>query len=439
MKLTTTQVPIHDLTPHPSNVRQGNITMIAQSLTQHGQYRPIVVQKSTSYILAGNHTYKAALSLGWDEIAANVIDVDDDTATRILLMDNRANDVATYDELGLAAVLKMLLDTEKQLEGTGFTEEDMNALLGIEPPKEELDGDPDEIVEPQQQFSRKADIYLLGRHRLMVGDSTDPTDVAELMDGNKADLVWTDPPYNVAVSGKAGEILNDDMSSAAFREFIRKAYDRYVESMKPGAVIYVAHGETERAAFADEFVKAGLKLSQVLIWVKQSATLSRQDFNWQHEPILYGWLEGEGHFFFGDFTKTTVIDDDGKIDLDKLKKEELLTIVKEHHASHPSTVIRQDRPTKSELHPTMKPVALVERMIEWSSEPGDLVLDLFGGSGTTLIAAHTMSRTAYLMELDPHYADVICLRFQRLTGIKPVNARTGEEIDFTTVDFIEKR
>jgi DNA modification methylase len=438
MKLTTTQVPLSNLIPHPSNVRQGNIQLIAQSLTQHGQYRPIVVQKSTKYILAGNHTYKAAMSLGWDEIAANVIDVDDDAATRILLMDNRANDVASYDELGLASVLKMLLDTEKQLEGTGFTEDDLNALLGIEPPKEELNGDPDEVIEPQQRFSHKADIYLLGRHRLMVGDSLDQDDVAELMDGEKADLVWTDPPYNVAIKGAAGEIMNDNMSDESFRTFIRAAYDRLVESMKPGAVIYVAHADSNRVPFTDEFVKAGLKLSQVLIWVKQSATLSRQDFNWQHEPILYGWLEGEGHFFIGDYTRTTVIDDDAKIDLDKLKKEELLAIVKEHHADHPSTVIRHDRPTKSGYHPTMKPVALVERMIEWSSEPGDIVLDLFGGSGSTLIAAHTTSRKAYLMELDPHYADVICLRFQRLTGIKPINARTGEEIDFTTIDFIEK-
>jgi hypothetical protein len=164
--------------------------------------------------------------------------------------------------------------------------------------------------------------------------------------------------------------------------------------------------------------------------VKQTATLSRQDFNWRHEPILYGWREGAGHYYCNDFTQTTVIDDDHEID--KMKREDLVELVKELQSYMNSTVIKHDRPTKSDLHPTMKPVALVAKMIEWSSRPAEIVLDLFGGSGSTLIAAHMTNRTAYMMELDPHFCDVICTRWQNQTGVKPIAESTGQEHDFGT-------
>ena len=244
------------------------------------------------------------------------------------------------------------------------------------------------------------------------------------MDGKLADLVWTDPPYNVAVEGKAGKIMNDDMGSGEFRDFLRSVYASYYAVMRAGAVIYVAHGESERAAFTDCMVEAGLKLSQVLIWVKQSATLSRQDFNWQHEPILYGWKEGAGHYFCGNFTLTTVIDDD--VDLKSMKKEQLIDMINEIRNKASGTIIRHNRPTKSDLHPTMKPVALVERMIEWSSNPGEIVLDLFGGSGSTLIAAQKANRQARLMELDPKFVGVIVKRWQEFTGKQAIHAETGK-------------
>jgi len=430
MKLRTEQVPVSQLQTHPRNVRQGNVDLIAESLKTHGQYRPIVVQKSTNYILAGNHTWKAAQSLNWADIAVTYVDVDDEEALRILLVDNRANDVASYDESGLGNILRELLDTEKQLEGTGFYKTDLDDLLEKlgETPKPDLLGDPDEIPNYAPAKTVPGDVWLLGDHRLMCGDSTSPTDVATLMNGELADMVWTDPPYNVAVDGAAGTILNDDMDSGAFRTFVQGFYASFQQAMRPGAVIYLSHGESERATFTDCMTDAGFKLAEVLIWVKGHATLSRQDFNWQHEPILYGWKEGAGHYFCGDFTRTTVIDDE--TDLAKMTKDQLVELAREL-AGH-TTIIRHDRPTKSELHPTMKPVALVERMINWSSKPGWLVLDLFGGSGSTLIAAHAQSRRANLMELDPKFCDVICTRFQTLTGIKPIAASTGNEHDFIT-------
>lgn len=309
------------------------------------------------------------------------------------------------------------------LELTGFNQDELASLMAPEP----TDGliDEDEVPSiPEQPKSQRGDVWLLGEHRLMCGDSTQADDLAKLMDGDKADLVWTDPPYNVAVDGKAGKIMNDDMSKSEFRKFLQAVYARYFENMREGAVIYVAHGESERAAFSDCLVEAGLKLSEVLIWVKQSGTLSRQDFNWKHEPILYGWKEGKGHHFCGDFTLTTVIDDD--LDIDKMKKDELVAMLKQIKEQMPTTIVRHDRPTKSDLHPTMKPVSLVQRMVEWSSMDGWIVLDLFGGSGSTLIACQKSNRKARLMELDPKFVDVIVKRWQDFTGKIATHAETGK-------------
>ena len=194
-----------------------------------------------------------------------------------------------------------------------------------------------------------------------------------------------------------------------------------------GGVIYIAHADSERVNFTREFVAAGFKLSQVLIWVKQSATLSRQDFNWQHEPILYGWKEGESHHFCRDFTLTTVIDDERLPE--NLSKEELVALVNQYRDTMPGTAIRYNRPTKSELHPTMKPVGLVERMIRWSSRPGDIVMDVFGGSGSTLIACEKTDRRARLVELDPKFCDVIIKRWQSLTGQHAVHQTSGKTFE----------
>ena len=258
----------------------------------------------------------------------------------------------------------------------------------------------------------------------MCGDSTSVDAVKTLMDGQLADMVWTDPPYNVAIKGKAGTIMNDDMADSAFAQFLFEMYTAMYTSMQPGAVIYVAHADSERANFTQQFLAAKFKLAQVLIWVKQSATLSRQDFNWQHEPILYGWKPGAGHYFCGDFCLTTVIDDD--VDIRKMTKPQLLEMVNELRTEHKTTVLRHNRPTKSDLHPTMKPVALVERMITWSSKPGETVLDIFGGSGSTLIACEKIHRASRLMELDPKYCDVIVKRWEAFTGKQATHAVTGK-------------
>lgn len=242
-------------------------------------------------------------------------------------------------------------------------------------------------------------------------------------------MVFTDPPYNVAIEGKAGKIANDDMSDGDFKTFMSLVYSNLYLCCRPGAVVYVAHADSERVTFTDEFVRAGFKLSQVLIWAKHSATLSRQDFNWRHEPILYGWKEGAGHYWCEDYANNTVTDDSDDIDYKKMDKPALIAEIRriKHHDG--STVIKYDRPTVSDLHPTMKPVGLVEKTIGWSSKPGWVVLDLFGGGGSTLIAAHKNGRIARLMEFDPKFCDVIVKRWQAFTDQQATLAADGRTFD----------
>jgi DNA modification methylase len=309
------------------------------------------------------------------------------------------------------------------LELTGFTLDEIDALTPEEIPPGLTDEDavPELPIEP---VTKLGDVWLCGNHRVMCGDSTSVDAVDKLMDGNKADMVWTDPPYNVAIEGIAGKIMNDDMDNESFKTFLSDVYACYFMTLKAGGVIYVAHADSERANFTQCYKESGLKLSQVLIWVKQSGTLSRQDFNWQHEPILYGWKEGAAHYFCGDFTRTTIIDDD--IDLKKMTKPQLQELVNSYRTEQKTTALRENRPSRSELHPTMKPVNLVQRMIEWSSVQKDVVLDLFGGSGSTLMACVNAGRYARLMELDPKYCDVIVKRWQDFTGQQATLESTGE-------------
>ena len=406
-------IPIDSIQPHPRNVRQGDVGAISESLKLHGQYRPIVVQKSTGHILAGNHTYKAARALKWKQIAATYVDVTDDQAVRILLMDNRANDLASYDDPALADILKQLMETEQRLEGTGFDPDDLEQLLR-DIDAEQLPtvmGDPDDVPEDVPAKTVPGDVWLLGRHRLRCGDSTSPSDMDALMNGKQADIVWTDPPYGVAIVGgnraetpeerlaKGGKTIdNDALDKPALTQFLRDSLGNAAEHTKPGGVWYVA------APSGDLFQCFSIPLTDLgiwrhtLVWVKDSLVMGRADYHYRHEAIFYGWKPGAAH--------------------------------KQPPDRKQDTVWEIARPKRNAEHPTMKPVALIERAINNSSNYGDVVLDPFGGSGTTLIAAEQTNRTAYLMELDPHYCDVICARFQKATGIKPIAEATGNEHDF---------
>lgn len=401
-------VRISDLKHYSKNARQGDLTVIKESLQRHGQYRPVVVRTGSNEILAGNHTVMAARELGWMHIAATFIDVDDDEAARIVLIDNRSNDLADYDDTALAELLASL---DGDLAGTGYTLDDYDDLIdalndadlaGLDT---DLLGDPDDAPElPVEPRSKPGDVFQLGRHRVICGDSTSPEVLAKLIDGAPADLLWTDPPYGVEYVGKTDDALTIQNDGAEDLDaLLQAAFKTALAGLKPGAPVYVAHSDTRRISFETALTDNGYLVRQNLIWVKNTLVMGRSDYHYKHEPILYGFTpDGEGRLgrggerWYGDHKQTTVIE--------------------------------VDKPQRNGLHPTMKPTELILANLANSLRPGGLVLDMFGGSGSTLIAAHQHGSSARLIELDPRYVDVICMRYQQLTGDIPV--LEGEPVDF---------
>lgn len=263
------------------------------------------------------------------------------------------------------------------------------------------------------------DVWELGRHRLMCGDSTKEADVAKLMGGEQTDLLLTDPPCNVDYQGGTKDkmkIANDNMDDVAFVGFLTAAFNCAIQAMRPGAAFYVWHADSKGYEFRTALKEVGLTLRETLIWVKNALVLGRQDYQWRHEPCLYGWKDGAAHYFVDDRSQSTVIEDAG-VDYRKLKKDELLKLVLQlTDVSVPNTVIYEDKPTKNDIHPTMKPVKLMARLIKNSTKQEQLVLDLFGGSGSTLIACEQINRKCFTMEYDPKYCDAILDRWEKLTG-----------------------
>lgn len=405
-------IPINELHTHPSNVRQGDVGAISESLKTHGQYRTIVYQQSTKRILAGNHTYKAAVALGWTHIAATPVICDDQQALRILLTDNKANDLATYDEPELIELLKELAATADGLEGTLFDGDELDSLIA-EQGFFELPADVDDVPENVPAVSKLGDVWLLGEHRVMCGDSTDGDTVSKLMNDKKADMVFTDPPYGVniqekdmaqaAIRGRRKDgkgVMNDNLTANNLYPFLHQAFTVGKEHTKAGGCWYVASPPGDlMMQFGNALNNLGLARHS-FVWVKDSLVMGRADYHYRHEVIFYGWKEGAAH--------------------------------QEPPDRKQDSVWEIARPKRSPEHPTMKPVELIVKAINNSSLRNQIVLDLFGGSGSTLIAAQETNRIAYLMELDPHYVDVICARYQKHTGIEPILESTNTAHNFLT-------
>ena len=324
-----------------------------------------------------------------------------------------------WDDDLLRQLLDELYQTGMDMDLTGFDQKELDELLKLG--KDENLGDEEAIVgPPAEPFVQKGDLWACGDHRIICGDSTSIADIDRLMMGEKADLVVTDPPYGVSYETKAGKIENDNLSDAAFEKFLSDVFAVMNHALKPGGCFYVYHadGGTLGGIFRNTINNTkGLLLKQCLIWVKNSATLCRSDYNYQHEPIIYGWKEGAAHYYDGDFTRTSVVDDD--IDFNRLDKKALISAINELRNRVPSTVIRVEKPAKNEIHPTCKPVRLFERNIYASSRPGEIVLDLFCGSGTILISSRKTKRRARAVELSPNYLEASLQRYWEYCNEEP--------------------
>lgn len=416
-----------ELQAYHRNPRRGDVSAIAESLNVRGQYRPIVVNVGTHTgrpfeILAGNHTWLAARQLKWPTIQATTVDVTDDEAAQIVVADNRLADLGDYDQDVLAQVLASI----ETPVGLGFTASDvarMIAGLGDEPVALTGVDDVDESV-PVEPVSSPGDVWNLGPHVVWCGDATDTLGVARLLGdaGMVPDAVWTDPPYGVDYVGGTKDALtirNDSLEG--LEAILEGAFRTVVRCCRPGAPVYVAHADTARVLFEGKLRGSGVLVRQNLIWVKDALVLGHADYHYRHEPILFGTVpDGEdddhggvlygfvpgasgrlgrgGSWWFGDNRQTTVW--------------------------------QVGKPKRNAAHPTMKPVDLIRGQLRNSLPGGGVVLDLFAGSGSTMIAAHHLKSRAALVELDPRYVDAICRRWEQHTGVAPVLARTGEVVSF---------
>lgn len=376
--------PIKSIRPYEKNPRRNDeaVDAVAASIKEFGWQQPIVVDRD-GVIIAGHTRYKAAKKLKCDTVPVVVADdLTEDQVKAYRLADNKTGELAEWDFSALEEELAELSDFDMQ-------------QFGFDPvilsDAHEVVEDDYEVSTPEEPKSKMGDIYQLGRHLLMCGDSTNVESVQELCQGGQVDLLLTDPPYGVDYTGKTKDALkieNDASSDESLRDMLADAFAAADSVMKPGAVFYIWHAHSKTSAFECACQMAGWEVRQVLIWAKNTMVMGRQDYQWKHEPCLYGWKDGAGHLWASDRKQTTILN--------------------------------FDRPTKNKEHPTMKPVKLFDYQIQNNTKGGDIVLDLFGGSGTTIVACEQNGRCARVMELDPRYVDVIIDRWEKLTGEKAV-------------------
>lgn len=380
------QVKIEKVKPYDKNPRKNKaaVDYVANSIKEFGFQQPIVVDKDM-VVIAGHTRLKAAKKLKLKEVPVVIADnLTEEQVKAYRLADNKTAEKAEWDFDLLTDELLSLQELDFDMEQFGFD-------FDFSEDEEAVEDDNWEADVPEEPISKRGDIWVLGRHRLMCGDSTEADDVALLMDGNKADMLLTDPPYNVDYTGKASEletrkIENDKMEDSAFQDFLTSAFSNAAENMKAGGVFYIWHAESEGLNFRVACKKAGFQVRQCLIWNKNAMVMGRQDYQWKHEPCLYGWKDGASHLWASDRKQTTVLE--------------------------------FEKPQKNNLHPTMKPIKLFDYQIKNNTKGDDIVLDLFGGSGTTIMAAEQNGRRGFVMEYDPKFVDVIVDRWEQFTGMK---------------------
>lgn len=392
---------VADLIPYARNARthsDAQVAQIAASVKEWGWTTPILIDESGS-IIAGHGRVMAARKLGLVDVPVMVATGWSEAQKKAyVLADNQLALNAGWDMDLLKVEVGDLSLEGFDLSLIGFDDKLLADLLA-----DPTDGltDPDEVPEPPADpVTVLGDVWVMGNHRLMCGDSTSIDAVEKLAAGQRVDMWLTDPPYNVAYEGGTKEkltIQNDNMGDDQFRQFLRDSYVAADAVMKPGAVFYIWHADSEGYNFRGAAKDAGWVVRQCLIWKKSSLVMGRQDYHWKHEPCLYGWKDGAGHLWATDRKQTTILE--------------------------------FDKPSRNGEHPTMKPVALFEYQLLNNTKGADIVLDSFGGSGTTMIAAEKNGRHSRIMELDPKYCDVIITRWQNFTGQKAIHEATGKTFD----------
>ena len=396
---------IERLIPYARNPRthsDAQIAQIAASIAEFGFNNPILVDTKAG-IIAGHGRLLAARKLGLEEVPVIVLDHLTETQKRAyILADNQLAMNAGWDSDLLRTELAALQDENFDLGLIGFEDQELARLLAAQ---EAAEGLTDENAVPelsQTPTSLTGDLWVLGNHKVLVGDATDQADISSLMAGDAADLAFSDPPYNVAYEGYTDDrltIQGDRMSDIEFKRFLEQAFRSFRAVVKPGASLYICHSSSWQREFQNALEASGFEVRCQIIWAKNTFAWGFGRYKFQHEPLFYAHVAGEKDQWYGDKSQ--------------------------------STVWQEDKPAANRIHPTSKPVALVERALLNSSKAGDVVADLFGGSGSTLIACERRNRKARVMEIDPRYADCILQRWQDYTGKKAKldgDGRTFEEI-----------
>ncbi|HEL0016837.1 TPA: site-specific DNA-methyltransferase [Streptococcus equi subsp. zooepidemicus] len=409
---------LSDITPYNYNAKkhpQYQIDQIKESIKTFGNNDPIAIDEN-NVIIEGHGRYLALKALGYNQVPViRLKHLSDDQKRAYILAHNKITLNTDFDMTLLKQELTSIMAID--MAQFGFSVNLLAASLKGDG-EHDFTEDPDSVMEKIGIGS----LYQLGRHRLMCGDATKPEHLNRLLEGTKADLYLTDPPYNVAYQGKTSEALtiqNDQIASSDFQAFLTDSFQVVDSHLKAGAAFYIWHADSERLSFSNAISAVGWLEKQCLIWSKDSFVLGRQDYQWQHEPCLYGWKPGAKHYFVSDFSLSTVL----ASSLEDKSKEELIDLIRAYQEVQPTSILRIKRPQANQDHPTMKPLALIERLVRNSSRQGEVVLDSFAGSGTTLMVCEQLNRINYSMELDPKYVQRILKRFERETGISPKQIR----------------
>ena len=424
---------------------------LKQSIQEFGYVEPIILNKRTNTVVGGHQRLEVMKHLGYDQVDCVIVDLDEQKEKALNIALNKIS--GEWDTELLTDLLKEL-DQNGIVSLTGFESEELDDLFaGTEYNVSEDNFDVQEALEETEKkpFTQNGDIWHIKGHKLLCGDSTKLEEVERLfIDNEQASLVVTDPPYNIdygnseqdraKARGKIIEnrsILNDNMDDESFYKFLFNFYETAYSITKGGGAIYVFHSTKESVNFIEAMKDAGYKVSQTLVWVKDHFTLGRNDYQWQHEPILYGWKveDGKPHYFIHDRTLATVIENTK--DLTKLKKEELVDLLNKILENYPTDIVRDAKPLRNAEHPTMKPITLCGKLIRNSSREREIVFDAFAGSGSTLMACEQLNRKSYNTELSEAYCDVIVRRFVKAFGDADIYLeRDGKMIDINDTKII---